>query len=253
MEDVISAWRCVHLKSKIWFLLSSHGVWFWGSLVLISCLCRLLFSSHFLSCYSFSASYSWAIFAVHIVLSVYVLSCLTRTTFMDPGFFPFGTMTVSTNALILATDEEADESKSAPVNKEYNINGIMTRVKWCNTCLFYRPPRCSHCAICNRCVDVCIVKLKWSHVFFQCFDHHCPWVNNCVGRRNSRYFFMFLLSLCMHILAVFVITLFHLLQSTESVSYYVNIIWYPFRIENNCSSQLCANLTAKVGRDDHNL
>ncbi|THD27648.1 Palmitoyltransferase [Fasciola hepatica] len=149
-------------------------------------------------CYPFSASYSWAMFAVHIILAVYVLSCLTRTTFMDPGFFPF------------ATDEEADESKSAPVNREHNINGVMTRVKWCNTCLFYRPPRCSHCAICNRCVD--------------CFDHHCPWVNNCVGRRNSRYFFMFLLSLCTHIIVVFVVTLFHLLQSLESVGHYVNII-----------------------------
>ena len=50
------------------------------------------------------------------------------------------------------TDEEDD--CRAPVFREADVNGVQVKMKWCETCQFYRPPRCSHCSICDNCVEV---------------------------------------------------------------------------------------------------
>ncbi|KAK3793222.1 hypothetical protein RRG08_014322 [Elysia crispata] len=48
----------------------------------------------------------------------------------------------------------------------------------CMKCETYRPPRAHHCRVCRRCI--------------RRMDHHCPWINNCVGEFNQRFFIQFL-------------------------------------------------------------
>lgn len=58
--------------------------------------------------------------------------------------------------------------------KERTFNAVSI----CKKCLIPKPQRTHHCSICNMCY------LK--------FDHHCPWLNNCIGHFNQRYFFLYM-------------------------------------------------------------
>jgi len=51
----------------------------------------------------------------------------------------------------------------------------------CVVCRARRKMRSHHCKECGRCVDR--------------LDHHCPWIDNCVGLGNQRSFFCFIASL----------------------------------------------------------
>ncbi|XP_067335399.1 palmitoyltransferase ZDHHC14-like isoform X2 [Channa argus] len=168
---------------------------FYLTLVLILVTCGLFFT---FDCPFLALQLTPAIPVIGGALFLFVLGTLLRTSFSDPGVLPRA-----------SPDEAADLERQIdvangstgyrppPRTKEVVINGQTVKLKYCFTCKIFRPPRASHCSLCDNCVDR--------------FDHHCPWVGNCVGRRNYRFFYMFILSLSFLTIFIFAFVITHII------------------------------------------
>lgn len=95
--------------------------------------------------------------------------CYLRAAFSDPGRIPEGT--------------------SAPFKSEYSKMHLCAKCEGKET---WKPIRAHHCRECG----FCVFKM----------DHHCPWINNCVGHRNTKYFLQFLFYLMSTSMMVILLT-----------------------------------------------
>jgi DHHC palmitoyltransferase len=87
--------------------------------------------------------------------------------------------TINTNR---SEEEEEEEAKDQSQNHiEYeNIGEIqITEIRHCTICRIDQPVRTKHCKECGRCVAT--------------HDHHCPWLGICIGERNKKSFYWYLI------------------------------------------------------------
>ena len=98
--------------------------------------------------------------------------------------------------------------KSPKGVKFMDMMKIFDPVMLCADCEVVRTDRSRHCSICNKCVER--------------FDHHCPWINNCVGVSNHGVFMCFLLSM----MSLLFLTLFSLIYNFDCWEY-TNKDLYP--------------------------
>jgi palmitoyltransferase ZDHHC4 len=83
-------------------------------------------------------------------------------------------LTTPTSAHIITPESHADAMRQYPYDYKLFYPGMI-----CRTCQLPKPARSKHCSLCRACVAR--------------QDHHCIWVNNCVGRGNYRWFLALLL------------------------------------------------------------
>eukprot|EP00930_Biecheleria_cincta_P068240 TRINITY_DN5548_c0_g1_i1.p1 TRINITY_DN5548_c0_g1~~TRINITY_DN5548_c0_g1_i1.p1 ORF type:complete len:392 (+),score=61.40 TRINITY_DN5548_c0_g1_i1:166-1341(+) len=103
----------------------------------------------------------WEFVAVQVLMAM-VTICYLRAMFTGPGQIPAGDEHWNTYA------------SSIPIFlMETKKAGGRRYCRWCDK---YKPDRAHHCRVCMTCV------LR--------MDHHCPWIYNCVGFFNYKYFFL---------------------------------------------------------------
>nr|XP_048332756.1 probable protein S-acyltransferase 6 [Ziziphus jujuba var. spinosa] len=104
-------------------------------------------------------------FILTIIVSI-VLVNLVLVSAIDPGIIP-------------RNEKDLVDCTPGMRRKRFitNVNGVEMNLKYCRKCKIFRPPRSCHCIVCDNCVER--------------FDHHCPWIGQCIALRNYRFYLSF--------------------------------------------------------------
>ncbi|KAI3771768.1 hypothetical protein L6452_02936 [Arctium lappa] len=137
-----------------------------------------------------TAFFAW----IGVVLASMGLILFYRCSCKDPGY-------VKTTRHDSQNMKDDEPLLKIEINDPALLAGNWSQL--CATCKIVRPIRSKHCSTCDRCVEQ--------------FDHHCPWVSNCIGKRNKRDFLGFL------VLEVFAM----LITGTVAVSRVLTDPWAP--------------------------
>ncbi|CAN1238220.1 Probable protein S-acyltransferase 15 [Linum grandiflorum] len=99
-----------------------------------------------------------------LCLFSFAASVLTDPGYVPPSYAP----DIEGASSLMDPESQKDVSSESPLFSS-------SRQRQCDKCSKYKPPRAHHCRVCR----VCVLRM----------DHHCLWINNCVGYWNYKAFF----------------------------------------------------------------
>lgn len=134
--------------------------------------------------------FAWTLFTFHTVSAAgFILPILPLPSQIAFGLCYFGPMVVVVRAAYVTTSCNPTDSL-VKQRKLSHSQGYLTS-SWhletsvskatCDLCQSPVNLNSKHCGYCDRCVEG--------------FDHHCKWVNNCIGKANYRSFCLLIGSL----------------------------------------------------------
>ncbi|NWS75044.1 ZDHC4 palmitoyltransferase, partial [Crotophaga sulcirostris] len=155
--------------------------------------------------------YCWELqFPLLLLLLPYLLlagnmGCFILCSRTDPGKLSGKwnlknvTITITLTVFLVSFTGIITKSNHASLVKVYAYDDVLFRKGiMCPTCNLEKPARSKHCSLCS----VCVYR----------FDHHCVWVNSCIGAFNAKYFLLYLLTLAATATAIAIITAAFLIQ-----------------------------------------
>jgi len=164
----------------------------------------------------------------HILFFLFLLSYF-RSMFTPPGTIPntkkwregqfddiheqdkaWINRLVSNAASLILTETIIAYIRRHPLVERKNKHKDSAPVRFCSTCALYKPDRSHHCVTCNQCV------LR--------MDHHCPWLANCVGYNNYKYFLLVLfyaILCCLFLMGALLPRVILVFQPITNVYYFV--------------------------------
>ncbi|KAL1916650.1 uncharacterized protein VTP21DRAFT_5354 [Calcarisporiella thermophila] len=130
--------------------------------------------------------YLWNVHRVQAILYLvahHILFLLFTWSYCRASFTPPGSPQDAKFNPSVDQESLLPTATTIPVDHPIALEPVLVkrdgRPRFCKKCQGSKPDRAHHCRVCGR----CILKM----------DHHCPWLNNCVGFANYKFFYLFIL------------------------------------------------------------